>query len=28
VPLPASLVKMIETTWTSDVKADGKAVWP
>jgi phosphate transport system substrate-binding protein len=28
VPLPASLVKMIETTWTNDIKADGKAVWP
>jgi phosphate transport system substrate-binding protein len=28
VPLPDSLVKMIEKTWTSDVKADGKPVWP
>ena len=29
VPLPASLVKQIETTWTNDVKtADGKPVWP
>jgi phosphate transport system substrate-binding protein len=28
VPLPAALVKQIETTWTNDVKADGKAVWP
>ena len=28
VPLPASLVKQIETTWTNDIKADGKAVWP
>jgi len=28
VPLPDSLVKMIEKTWTDDVKADGKPVWP
>jgi len=29
VPLPAALVKQIETTWTNDVKtADGKPVWP
>ena len=28
VPLPDSLVKMIEKTWTNDVKADGKPVWP
>jgi phosphate transport system substrate-binding protein len=29
VPLPAALVKQIETTWTNDIKtADGKPVWP
>jgi phosphate transport system substrate-binding protein len=28
VPLPAALVKQIQTTWTNDVKADGKPVWP
>jgi phosphate transport system substrate-binding protein len=29
VPLPDSLVKQIEATWTSSVKGpDGKAVWP
>jgi phosphate transport system substrate-binding protein len=29
VPLPEKLVKMIEATWTSDVKtSDGKPVWP
>jgi phosphate transport system substrate-binding protein len=29
VPLPAALVKQIETTWTNGVKsADGKPVWP
>jgi phosphate transport system substrate-binding protein len=29
VPLPASLVKQIEATWTNNVKtADGKPVWP
>jgi len=28
-PLPDKLVKMIEATWTSDVKtSDGKPVWP
>ncbi|HLG86566.1 MAG TPA: phosphate ABC transporter substrate-binding protein PstS [Alphaproteobacteria bacterium] len=28
VPLPDSLVKQIEATWSSSVKADGKALWP
>jgi phosphate transport system substrate-binding protein len=29
VPLPEKLVKMIEATWTSDIKtSDGKPVWP
>lgn len=28
VPLPDTLVKQIEQTWASDVKSDGKAIWP
>jgi phosphate transport system substrate-binding protein len=28
VPLPASVVKQIEASWTADLKEDGKPIWP
>lgn len=28
VPLPAEVVKMIENTWTREIRADGKPLWP
>ena len=28
VPIPAKVVELVESTWTKEVKADGKPVWP
>jgi phosphate transport system substrate-binding protein len=28
VPMPDSVVKLIEETWAKDIKADGKPLWP
>ena len=27
VPMPESVIKLVETSWKNDIKADGKAVW-
>ena len=28
VPLPAQVVELVQATWTKEIKADGKPVWP
>ena len=28
VPIPSNVMELVETTWSKDVQADGKPVWP
>jgi phosphate transport system substrate-binding protein len=28
VPIPANVTELVETTWTKEVQADGKSIWP
>jgi phosphate transport system substrate-binding protein len=28
VPIPENVVKMVEKTWTDEIKAGGKSIWP